>query len=271
MNAIVGVAGSKGFIGSHLCRLLDDRNIAYVSFTGNALREKDVTSFFKVQKPSVLIFLIGKFTNDRKEAFSVNVQTLQTMLAIGTQYSLNKVIFSSSGAVYGNRTNRLSKEDDVLRPISAYGLSKKIAESVVEYYRGTCNIQSIILRFPNIYGKDSNKGVFYEFKQQTESGTITVNGSGKQKRDFLEVHDACEAIIRCITYDKSNIFNIASAKSYSILELAKAFKSHRTSSLVFNTAIGSEDNLLLNTSEMRKNLGISFKDRIPQVLDELYT
>jgi len=253
MNAIVGVAGSKGFIGSHLCRLLDDRNIAYVSFTGNALREKDVTSFFKVQKPSVLIFLIGKFTNDRKEAFSVNVQTLQTMLAIGTQYSLNKVIFSSSGA------------------ISAYGLSKKIAESVVEYYRGTCNIQSIILRFPNIYGKDSNKGVFYEFKQQTESGTITVNGSGKQKRDFLEVHDACEAIIRCITYDKSNIFNIASAKSYSILELAKAFKSHRTSSLVFNTAIGSEDNLLLNTSEMRKNLGISFKDRIPQVLDELYT
>jgi UDP-glucose 4-epimerase len=172
--------------------------------------------------------------------------------------------------VYGNRTDRLSKEDDVLQPTSVYGLSKKLAESVVEYYCRIYDVQSIILRFPNVFGKDSKKGVFYKFQQQTELGTITINGSGKQERDFLEVHDACEALIRCISYDKSGVFNIASPKPYSILELAKAFQLRRPSSLVFNKDINSEDNLLLDTLKMRKDLGISFKDQIPQVLNELY-
>lgn len=220
----VGVIGQKGFLGSHLITELDRQKIIYSTFPGNLLNTEDIQSYFDASKIDTAIFLVGGHFPPINSLIEKNVTTLSNFLEIGTKNGLKKIIYASSGAVYGN-ANHPSLESDKLLPNTSYGLTKKIAEEVIEYYKYKSNLQSIILRFTSVYGYGNKTGVIYQFwKSITENQFINIEGDGTQIRDFLHISDAIKAIQLSIAFNNSDVFNITAQTQTSINDLSKLFK-----------------------------------------------
>ncbi|OGG01666.1 hypothetical protein A2Z33_05485 [Candidatus Gottesmanbacteria bacterium RBG_16_52_11] len=270
MMSPIGIFGSNGYIGRNVCRCLEDHSIPFREFTGNALNVSDVRKFFAGDPTAQIIFLIGRFTEDYRESQESNVTTLYSVLSAGVEYGLKKAIFASSGAVYGNTSNRTSLESDPLRPVTRYGLAKKCAESVLGYFSNLNQIKSIILRFPNVYSEGSVRGVIYDFVKQARTKKMTIYGNGLQKRDFLYVEDAAEAIIRCLDYNAGGVFNITSKGRYSINDIAGLIGKYTDIHIIHTHSGVIQYNLILNPLKAEKTLDISFPDRLPGTLDKIF-
>lgn len=256
----VGITGSSGFIGSHLTRYLAQKNIPFACFSGNALRVRDVERFFLDNKISQVVFLIGTFDLPFENQLKINVLTLQKFLEVGMQYGLKKIIFTSSGAVYGEPKKGESSENDPLEPNTLYGLSKLLAEDCILYYARNNSLRFVILRFPNVYG-ENNKGVISKFLSDIKKyKKITIAGNGTQKRNFLHVKDACIAIGKALQYRKSDIFNISNPTKILINELAEKLKGKYNFSIQYKPKDNSPDNILLNIEKAKKLL--CFKPKV---------
>lgn len=239
----IGITGSSGFIGSHLTKMLDENKISYSAFKGNLLSEADITTFFKKNKPTVIIHLAGSFFGSYEDVNKSNVLTTQKLLEIGLNYGLKKIIYTSTGGVYGEPQHKNgSKETDPLSPNTLYALSKIQAEECIRYYQNNHHLKAIILRFPNVYGPGNHQGVLFRLLQDIEKNKkITVYGNGTQIRQFLHVEDACRSIILALQYPANDIFNITNARNYSISRVISLLKKRYSFIIKFRRA---DNNLL---------------------------
>ena len=256
----VGVTGAEGFIGSHLVKALkNDPAFKLATFTGDLLKEEDVEKYFS-NNPNLdcLVHLAGLFQGDFDALLDANVKTINNVLEIGGKHGLKKIIYSSTGAVYGEPINKKSKETDPLNPVTLYGLVKLYAEECIRYYSRTQNIGYAILRFPNVYGPGNNKGVIYNFLTAVKSGiSITLHGDGNQKRDFLYIEDAVKAIISALLHTtKHSTLNIGTGVGHTLNDLLLQLKK-----LGFNFEINYEHvkptNQLNNLVQDIKESGVS--------------
>lgn len=251
----IGITGSNGFIGSHLKKHLDARKIKYTCFNGDLLKEEDIKRYFSKNKVDQIIHLVGSFDLPFENQIKMNLLTTQKLLEVGVNYGLKKIIFSSTGAVYGEPLKGKSSENDPLRPNTLYGLSKMYAEEVIEYYSDTFGLQFIILRFPNVYGGGNNKGVVYNFLSDIRNkGKITIHGNGKQSRNFLYVTDACQAIEKSLFYKKSDIFNISNPVKTSINDLIEKLNKRYSFEINYEKSNNNLKDLLLNIDKATNKL-----------------
>lgn len=252
----IGIVGSKGFIGTHLKKYLTVKNISYTEFEGNLLKKEDVELFFKKNNISRVIFLAGTFNPPFENLLKCNVETLQNFLEIGIKHKLKKIVFTSTGAVYGEPIGKRSKETDSLKPCTLYGLSKLFAEECIKFYKNNYGLRYIILRFPNVYGDGNNKGVIYQFLTSIkESKKAVIEGDGKQKRDFLYVEDACLAIGKALVYLDSDIFNISNIKCLSINQVIADLKAKYDFSIEYRSTENNLNILSLDISKAKNKLG----------------
>lgn len=259
------VTGHGGFIGNNLLRLLKVSNeIQIVQFVGDLSKKEDIKSFFAKNKNiKQIIHLVGAFFGEFDELFRLNVLTTHNLLSAVTQYGVEKIIFTSSGAVYGEPVGIESLENDPLKPNTDYGLAKKMAEDVVLYFHNKHALNYVILRFPNVYGGGNKGGVIFNFSRDIkEKGEITVHGDGNQSRNFLHVSDACVAIEKSIFHEKSEIFNISNPVKTSINDLIKLFKEKYEFKIHHNKVDNNLRDLLLNIDKAKKGLGFS-----PKIID----
>lgn len=224
----IGITGARGFIGTHLIKALrKNASLNLVPFEGDLLNKRDVSAFFE-NNPGLkqLVHLAGGFFGNFEELLSINLVTTNNLLEQGVRAGLEKIIFASTGAVYGEPINDKSHENDALHPNTIYGLTKMYAERCIQFYADTHDIKYIILRFSNVYGPSNKKGVIYNFlKSIKEKHSVTIFGDGKQKRNFLYVSDAVKAIIKALEYDESSqIINIADKDLYDLNEIVKTLK-----------------------------------------------
>ena len=225
----IGITGAGGFIGRHLVSALEKlAGVDFTCFEGNLLNIADVEKYFG-NNPSIsqIIHLAGSFAGDFDTLMASNVVTTNNLLDVATKNKVNKIIFASTGAVYGEPLNSKSKEDDPLNPVTVYGLTKMFAEETIKYYARTRNIKYVILRFPNVYGPGNNKGVICNFTESIKrNSTVELLGDGNQKRNFLYVEDAINAILKTLDYSlESGAINIAEPMLYSLNDLISALKS----------------------------------------------
>lgn len=137
-----------------------------------------------------------------------------------------KLIYASSGAVYGNPVHLPICESDPTVPISPYGVSKLAAERYVAVYSQIYGIEAVILRFFSVYGPRQRKQVVYDLMTRISVNPelLTVYGDGTQTRDFVFVQDVVQALGIAATSApaKGEVYNVASGKSWSISELVNS-------------------------------------------------
>lgn len=135
-----------------------------------------------------------------EEAVSVNVYGTYQVLEAARKQGVKKVIFSSSAASYGIPRSLPVKEDHPLNPMNLYGVTKLAGEKLMRVYYDNYNIETITLRFGNIYGvglfsKDNT--VIPKFvRMGLEGNTLTIYGDGSSTREYVHVDDVVQSIMR---------------------------------------------------------------------------
>lgn len=141
-----------------------------------------------------------------------------------------KFIFSSSCSVYGDSFDTDEMEDNIA-PKSPYALSKYQGEQFCQMYSTLYGLDTVCLRYFNVYGKrmpktGSYKSVLSVFNQAKEEGKpLNIVNDGEQRRDFVHVDDVVEANIRASKYHDCYgcTFNIGTGTNYSVNEIADMF------------------------------------------------
>ena len=162
--------------------------------------------------------------------FQNNVFSTLNLLECMREMNVNNLIFSSTGgALMGNSASPVNENSNP-KPISPYGASKMSCEGYISSYAETFNINSIILRFGNVYGPFSlhksgvlNKWIFSALNNEP----ISIFGDGSSTRDYIHVQDLCNGINLAIKHlklensEKLNIFHLANSYEISLNYLAE--------------------------------------------------
>ena len=157
--------------------------------------------------------------------FDINVKGTFTLLKKSVETScVKKFIFASSNAAVGEQEPPIT-EDAIPAPLSPYGASKLACEAFCSAFSGSYELQTISLRFANVYGPLSNhkESVVAKFLGKAlKNEPITIYGDGHQTRDFIYVDDICHAISFAIENDSATgVFQIGTGTETKIIDLAK--------------------------------------------------
>jgi UDP-glucose 4-epimerase len=241
------VTGGAGFIGSnivaHLLQeghevvVLDNLLSGYRQnlFAGARFTEGDVrderTVAEAVQGVEVVFHLAASVGNTRSiehpiDDSEINVIGTLRILEAARTAGVRKVVFSSSAGIFGELKTLPIREDHPVEPDSPYGASKLAAEKMCLAYHKLYGLEAACLRYFNVYGVrqryDAYGNVIPIFAHRILNETpITIFGDGEQTRDFVNVRDVVQANYKAALSHASGAFNIASATSITINELAK--------------------------------------------------
>ena len=183
-----------------------------------------------VKDHDVVVHLAAKISvpesvKNPDETFHVNVDGTKNLLIACKKNHIKKLIAASSAAVYGKGSENLKlTENSPMNPISPYGESKVRMEEEIRKFILEYKIDSVILRFFNIFGdwqSPEYAGVITKFiKKIKDKESLEIFGDGKQTRDFISVNDVTNSIYCAINDGSVGTYNIASGKAVTINELA---------------------------------------------------
>ena len=247
------VIGGAGFIGSNLVdRLIKDKHEVQVwdnLSTGKRNNINPLANFIncditksydarKVQmdnfKPDVVFHLaamarVQPSIENPIEYHDANVNGMLNVLNMCVECGVKKFVFSSSSSVYGDAEQVPTTEECKLNPISPYALHKLIGEQYCRLYSKLYGIETVSLRYFNVYGERQLlegayclvMGIFTQ--QRLEGKPMTINGDGEQRRDFTYVGDVVEANVKVATMKMNfngDVFNIGNGDNRSVNEIA---------------------------------------------------
>ncbi|MEW6718404.1 MAG: NAD-dependent epimerase/dehydratase family protein [Chloroflexota bacterium] len=179
-----------------------------------------------------------------REYNTVNVSGTVTLMEAMRDVGVGRVVFISSGAVYGEQQKQPVHENAEPHPISPYAVSKLSAEHYVRTIGRLWNIETVCLRVFNAYGPGqhlppSHPPVIPCFlNQAVQNGTLVVHNDGNQTRDYVYVEDTVNAMIAAATAPSvdQSIINVGSGTEISIKELVDRVLeiAHSKAMVIFN-------------------------------------
>jgi len=245
------ITGGAGFIGKHLVEFLIKKENDITIFDNFSNSTYESTKYFEnlgvkiikgdirrledinkaVKGNEVVIHLAAKISVDESiknpsETFQTNVEGTKNVLIACEKNQIKKIIVASSAAVYGESEADVKlTEKSKINPISPYGESKVMMEYEIKKITENNDMDYVILRFFNIYGKNQSPeyaGVITKFIKKIEMNqSLEIFGDGMQTRDFISVKDVVNSIYHSIENGKNQIYNIGSGKPITIKQLAK--------------------------------------------------
>lgn len=161
--------------------------------------------------------------------FAGSVLTWQALLEAVRRSSRRPVlILPSSAAVYGDPARLPVTEDAPLSPISPYGFHKRLCETLGAEYAACFGLDVIVARLFSVIGPAQRRLLLWELYSQLAGpgGGATLQGTGRETRDFLHVDDVAEVLLRLAAARRAGlqIVNVASGEERSVLELAEAVR-----------------------------------------------
>jgi UDP-glucose 4-epimerase len=164
-----------------------------------------------------------------REYNDVNVGGTVSIMEAMRDAGVMRVVFTSSGAVYGNQGHQPVHEDLEPDPDSPYAVSKLAAEHYVRTIGRLWGIETVILRVFNAYGPGQFAPVYRApvipalMKQALSGGSLVIFGDGTQTRDFVYVDDVVDALVAAATADSVDraIINVGSGQGTNINQLAQ--------------------------------------------------
>lgn len=159
----------------------------------------------------------------------VNVIGTLNCLEAARQNQAGRFIFASSGAPVGEVTPPIH-EEMAPHPVSPYGASKLAGEGYCSAYFGSFGLETVALRFGNVYGAHSGKkdSVIAKFIKQALAGqAVEIYGDGTQTRDFIHVTDLVRAILLAGSTPGigGELFQIATSREYTVTEVTSLLQA----------------------------------------------
>lgn len=171
---------------------------------------------------------VGPSVEDPRLDMETNVAGTFNVLEAAREHNVDKFIFASSGAPIGELLTPPIHEELPAHPVSPYGASKLAGEGYCSAYYNSFGIDTIALRFGNVYGPRSKHkaSVVAKFiKQALDGQTCEIYGDGRQTRDFIYITDLINAIIKASLADVGGeVFQIATSKESTVNEIAQMVK-----------------------------------------------
>jgi UDP-glucose 4-epimerase len=161
---------------------------------------------------------------------SVNILGVLALLEACVATGVRKVVFASSGgAMYGEQDFFPADEDHPQRAISPYGVAKLTTEKYLFYYKAVHNVDSVSLRYANVYGPRQNPegeaGVVAIFtSRMLAGGQPVINGDGKQTRDYVYVGDVVRANVKALEFAGTDAFNVCTGIESDVNELFRIIR-----------------------------------------------
>lgn len=252
------ITGGAGFIGSHVCdrftasgyrvEVIDDLSTGNSANLpgGVALHRLDVASgaaakIVEGDRFDVIVHLAAQVdvrrsvqdpVGDARTNILGGLTILEAVRATPAQHR-PRVVFSSTAGVYGDAENFPTRESAATNPDSPYASAKLCMEQYLAYYARIWQIDTVALRFANVYGPrqdaSGEAGVIAIFCKHVETGEpLTVYGSGEQTRDYVYVADVADACLAAAERElpaakgvEDRAFNIGSGAETSVLELTR--------------------------------------------------
>jgi UDP-glucose 4-epimerase len=243
------VTGGAGFIGSHLVDKLIKLNanvtvidnlssgdLNNLEFVKNEIsfQNIDIRDFDKIkpviQKQDVIFHLaanadVPRGQKDPDYEFSNNVIGGFNVIKSCLNTNVQKIVFASSAAVYGEPQIIPMDENHPLKPLSLYGVSKAYLESLGFAYFRSSGLPFTAVRIFNNFGVRQSKFVMYDLLQKLYRNhtKLTVLGTPDHIRDYCYVTDGADFFVKVAEYDKTtgDVFNLTGGNPVRISELVK--------------------------------------------------
>lgn len=250
------ITGGAGFIGSNLCEhflkqnevtCLDSfvtgkkENIAdLMSNPRFRFLEMDIRDFeacLEATKGIDIVFhqaALGSVPRSIQTPINTNAHNITgflNMLEAARQNQIARFVFATSSSTYGDHPNLPKIEDTIGLPLSPYAVTKQVNELYAGVYSRLYNMETIGLRYFNVYGKKQDPDGAYaavipRFVKLLKQGLpITINGDGTQTRDFTFIEDVIQANELAATVSNkaalNTVYNIAFGQSISLNQLVE--------------------------------------------------
>lgn len=287
------VTGGAGFIGSHIAdkylSLGHEVSIVDNLVTGSRENLNPKATFFQVDVRDTDklkgIFEEGKFDLVNHHAAqmdvrrsvadpvydaSVNILGVLNILELCRSHGVNRVIFASSGgAIYGEQDYFPADEMHPTRPISPYGVAKLTTENYLFYYKAVYGVDSVSLRYANVYGPRQNPkgeaGVVAIFASKMLAGEQPViNGDGKQTRDYVYVGDVVQANVLALQCPGLQVFNVGTGVETDVNTVFGHIRKSSGASALENHGEGKKGEQLRSVLDARKiQAALGWKPTVP--------
>lgn len=214
-NKKVLVTRGAGFIGSHTVNALVERGTEVIVIdnlvTGQEenlnpraktyrlnITDPKIEGIFEEEKPQLVyhfafnVLVPQSVKNPLMDMDSIagSVNILQN----AKKYGVERIIFTSSGFVYGNTKNLPAGETEPFSPISPYAVAKHTAESYMKLFKTAYGLPSITLRYSAVYGPGQVAGAMADYIRKLANGQqAEIWGDGSKTRDYVYIDDVIRA------------------------------------------------------------------------------
>ncbi|MFR1811551.1 MAG: UDP-glucose 4-epimerase GalE [Terrisporobacter sp.] len=297
------VCGGAGYIGSHAVRQLIDKGEEVIIVdnleTGHEdaihpkakfykvdIRdEKSLNKVFEENKIDEVIHfaansLVGESMTNPLKYFNNNVHGTEVLLKVMLAHDVNKIVFSSTAATYGEPKNIPILESDETNPTNAYGETKLCMEKMMKWADKAHGVKYISLRYFNVAGAHVSGEIGEDHNPEThliplilqvplgKREFISIFGDdyethdGTCIRDYIHVTDLADAHILAVHKlregSESNIYNLGSGNGFTVKEMIEAARKvteHEIPAKVCERRAGDPAKLVASSEKARRELG----------------
>ncbi len=296
------ITGGAGYIGSHTVKYFLKQNeevivvdnlqsghknsICIDNFYHVDVRDKEsLNEVFKKHKIDAVIHfaansLVGESMEKPYEYYHNNVYGMMCLLDVMRRNNVNKIVFSSTAAVYGEPKNIPIIEEDETNPTNTYGETKLAMEKMMKWFEMAYDIKYVSLRYFNAAGAHESGTIGEAHNPETHLIPLILQVPlGKREkififgdnyptkdgtciRDYIHVMDLASAHYLALQYlregNKSNIFNLGSGSGYSVkevIETARKVTGHAIPAEVRERRAGDPAVLVASSNKAKSILG----------------
>ena len=258
------VAGGAGYIGSHMVALLVKRGYEVVvadnlrtghwqsvkgarrlyvgdlrdaAFLNRVFGENHIDGVINFAAFS----LVGESVTDPLKYYENNVEGAVSLLSAMRAHGVDKIVFSSTAATYGEPEKQPIEESDRTEPTNPYGATKLAIENMLKWCDRAYGIHYVALRYFNAAGSDTEAGIGEDHDPESHLIPLVMKTALGQRdhigiygedyptpdgtcvRDYIHVKDLAQAHLLALEYlargDESDVFNLGSGNGYSVRQI----------------------------------------------------